>query len=222
VSDLEAEIRDNNSQRLPCALVLDCSGSMAGTPIDQLNDAVSQLTRALNDDPTARRRVQLMVVRCGGGVNVEAEWRDVANFQAPTLTATGDTPLGRATLEAVDRIEQQVEVYKKHGVPYLRPWMFIITDGSPTDPQWADCADKVRGAIQAKKLIVYPFGIAGADMNNLAKFQSPGGNVWNVDGVDFRELFQWLSRSASAASRSAPGASLQIEQPPGKMMTVPT
>jgi uncharacterized protein YegL len=75
----------------------------------------------------------------------------------------------------------------------------------------------VREASQAKKVIVYPFGTKGADINQLSRFQAAGGNVWELQGTDFRELFQWLSRSAGVASRSAPGASIQIEAPPGKI-----
>jgi len=218
VGDLD--IRENNGARLPCALVLDRSASMLGDPIRRLNAAVEQLKRALDSDANARRRVQLLTLSFGGAVSVEAGWRDVANFDPPQLVAGGDTPLGTATIEALKLIEQQVDTYKRHGIPYMRPWMVIITDGQPTDAGWEECAERIRASVIAKKLLVFPFGVEGADLPKLARFQAPGGVVFDASGVDYRDLFQWLSRSTSTASRGV--GNHQLEAPPGRMVVVST
>ena len=213
--ELVLELRENNSQRLACVLVLDCSSSMADqNRIAFLNNGIKVLEEELKKDPMAKRRVQIALVRCGGGVHVESMWTDAVNFSAPVLEASGDTPLGRASLEGLRLIEEQIGRYKQNGIPYNRPWLFIMTDGGPNDPHWQESARLVREAAAAKKVIVYPIGVKGADLAALSQFQKPGDEVWEIEGVNFGELFKWLSRSASTASVTAPGAPLQQEMPP--------
>ena len=56
-------LQDNTSQRLPCVLVLDGSGSMEGNPISELNQGLKTLEEELKKDDTASQRVQLLVIR---------------------------------------------------------------------------------------------------------------------------------------------------------------
>jgi uncharacterized protein YegL len=215
--NLDLAFTANNSQRLACALVLDCSGSMQqDNHINQLNEGVKILEQELKRDPMARMRVQILVVRCGGGVRIESNWTDAVEFTAPVLEASGDTPLGAASIEALRAIEAQVARYKANGIPYNRPWLFLMTDGAPTDPQWQDCARQIREAAIANKIVVYPLGVAAADKSPLSLFQKPGDHVGELQGVQFGELFRWLSRSVGAVASTAPGAPIQQEIPPGK------
>lgn len=45
---------DNSEQRTPLILVLDCSGSMQGQPIAQLNEGLKLLEEELKQDVIAR------------------------------------------------------------------------------------------------------------------------------------------------------------------------
>ena len=44
------EFADNANERTPCVLVLDCSGSMRGEPIKQLNIGLKALEKELKED----------------------------------------------------------------------------------------------------------------------------------------------------------------------------
>jgi Mg-chelatase subunit ChlD len=89
---------DNTSQRLPCVLVLDSSGSMEGARINELNAGLRVLEDELKKDDVASQRVQLLVIRFGGDneVQVVTPWTDAISFSAPHLTANGLSPLGAA------------------------------------------------------------------------------------------------------------------------------
>ena len=89
---------DNTSQRLPCVLVLDGSGSMSGASLRELNAGLKTLEKELKNDDTAAQRVQLLVVRFGDDNNVDivTDWTDAVDFSAPTIEANGLTPLGSA------------------------------------------------------------------------------------------------------------------------------
>src|SRR5579862_9361225 len=82
---------DNTEQRTPLVLVLDCSGSMGGEPIAQLNEGLRVLEQELKSDVIASKRVRILVVQFGGNDAVEAvgDWRDAMEFSAPALTAMG-------------------------------------------------------------------------------------------------------------------------------------
>ena len=54
-------------------------------------------------------------------------------FKPPTLRASGDTPMGTAVQQGLDLLRGRKSLFKEGGVPYFRPWLFLISDGAPTD-----------------------------------------------------------------------------------------
>jgi uncharacterized protein YegL len=206
-------LTDNTSQRLPCVLVLDGSGSMAGDPISELNAGLKILEQELKNDDTAAQRVQLMVIRLGDDNDVEVvtDWTDAIDFTAPRLEANGVTPLGNAMLTALEKIEAQKENYRDHDIPYNRPWIFLITDGNPTDLEWEAAATECRQAEDDNKVVIFAIGTEGADFDALKKFS--GRSPVKLDGLRFKELFVWLSRSASSGSKASQDAQIQLEAP---------
>ena len=85
---------DNTEQRTPLVLVLDCSGSMTGAPMDQLNEGLKLLEEELKSDVIAAKRVRVLVVRYGGFDQAElaGDWCDAMDFTAPVLEATPGKP----------------------------------------------------------------------------------------------------------------------------------
>ena len=108
------EFADNANERTPCVLVLDCSGSMRGEPIKQLNAGLAALEKELKEDIDASSRVQLLIIQASGKdeVKVISEWTDAMNFTAPVMEAGGLTPLGMAMEKALKKIEEQKTVSK--------------------------------------------------------------------------------------------------------------
>ena len=86
-------------------------------------------------------------------------------FHVPELKADGYTPMGQALILALNEIEARKQVYKKNGVQYTRPWLFIITDGAPTDTDTFEQAiHRVDQELKSKKVVVFPIGVKGADV----------------------------------------------------------
>lgn len=63
-----AEFADNPEPRCPVVLVLDTSGSMQGTPIQELNEGLRAFAAALQTDRLASLRVEIAVIALGGKV----------------------------------------------------------------------------------------------------------------------------------------------------------
>src|SRR6266436_5720953 len=123
---------DNPENRCPVILVLDNSGSMGGAPIRQLNDGLQLFRDELFADSLAAKRVEIAIVTFGP-VNVETQFTTVQNFYAPTLSVASDTPMGAAIEKAIELLAERKSAYKAAKVGYYRPWIFLITDGAPTD-----------------------------------------------------------------------------------------
>jgi uncharacterized protein YegL len=213
-------LTDNTSQRLPCVLVLDGSGSMGGQPIDELNAGLKILENELKNDDTASQRVQLLVICFGGDDEIEVvdDWKDALDFTAPTIEASGRTPLGAAMQTALEKIEAQKENYRAHDIPYNRPWIFLITDGEPTDLDWEDAAANCRRAEDDNKVVIFAIGTEDADFDALKQFSNRA--PVKLDGLKFKELFLWLSRSASSGSKASQDTDVQL--PAVDWGTVPT
>lgn len=200
------EFADNANERTPCVLVLDCSGSMRGEPIKQLNTGLVALEKELKEDIDASSRVQILIIKAFGKDEavVASDWVDAMNFTAPVMEAGGLTPLGKAMDLALKKIEDQKCLYDNCGITSKRPWIFLVSDGEPTDYGWEQMAENCCLAEQNKKVIIHTIGTEGANLEKLAKFSTMAPK--RLNGLKFTEFFLWLSRSVSCISKAAPHA----------------
>jgi uncharacterized protein YegL len=200
---------DNPEPRCPCVLVLDVSGSMSGRPIAELNTGLKQLQKELSGDALASKRVEIAVVTFGP-VKVVHDFVSAESFRASSLHVEGSTPMGEAILEALELVRLRKQQYQANGVAYYRPWVFLITDGAPTD-DWHPAARAVKDGEANKALAFFPVGVEGADMEVLRQLSARP--PLKLKGLMFRELFQWLSNSLAGVSRSQVGERLQLAAP---------
>jgi uncharacterized protein YegL len=205
------DFASNPEPRCPCVLVLDVSASMSGTPIGELNAGLATFQDELSADALAMKRVEIAIVTFGP-VNVEIPFTSASVFETPSLAAQGDTPMGEAVLKAVELVRDRKREYRSNGVSYYRPWIFLITDGAPTD-SWAAAAAAVREGEAGKAFAFFAIGVRGADMSVLRQISVR--EPLALDAMKFRELFTWLSSSMRSVSRSTPGAQVPLESPQG-------
>jgi uncharacterized protein YegL len=196
------EFVDNPEPRCAVALVLDVSGSMAGQAIVELNNGLVEFDKDLKADPLASLRVEVGMVTFGGSVS-SIDFVTADQFQPPVLMANGDTPMGQAVHQALSMLRDRKNSYKANGIDYYRPWLFLITDGEPTD-SWEAAAAQARQEEDQKGVSVYAIGVEGANLQTLSQFSSKRQPL-KLKGLTFRELFQWLSKSLGAVALSNPG-----------------
>lgn len=213
------EFADNPDPRCACLLLLDTSGSMSGEPIAALNDGLTAFQRELQDDPIASRRVECAIVTFGqGGVQVVQEFIPVESFEPPVLASGGGTPMAEAILAAFDLLSQRKTEYRENGIAYYRPWIFLITDGEPTDSDRIPVAvERVQSEEANRGVAFFAIGV-GENVNykTLAQFTD---RVRKLSGLRFQELFRWLSASQRRISTSGVGD--QIPLPPADAFTSP-
>jgi len=208
VADVFAE---NPEPRCPCVLVLDTSGSMEGRPLTQLNAGYQTLLTELLEDALASKRVELAVVTFGP-VKLVQDFETPDMIAASDLDVTGDTPMGEAIEFAIDLVKQRKDVYREAGIAYYRPWIFVITDGSPTD-SWKAAARAVKEGEASNAFSLFTVGVEGADMETLK--QIAVREPIRLKGLRFAELFRWLSNSLKSVSRSKTTERVALPAPTG-------
>lgn len=229
----DVEMADNPSPRCPVVLLLDVSSSMAGNPIQQLNEGLRVLAADMQGDELASMRVEVAVIAFGatvsamdvrgnaGPISLDADTAFVTmdEFVAPWLAESGLTPMGEATRKGLQLVRERKDIYKRYGIDYFRPWIFLISDGAPNDSGWQAAAQEAQRAQRNKETLFFAVGVEGADLNTLAMFCTDYQPVM-LQGLDFTSLFQWMSKSLSRASSGEPGA--QVSLPPLTWGSVPT
>ncbi len=198
---IDLELATNPDPRCACLLLLDTSGSMAGAPLDALNAGLRTFQTDLQEDGLAKQRVEIAIVTFGGVVTTVQEFISAREFTAPYLSANGGTPMGEAILDGIQKVKNRKQTYKDNGVPYYQPWVFMITDGGPTD-EWKHAAEMVRRESAAKSLTFFAVAVNQANIDTLKTITD---RVIKLDGINFRELFLWLSSSQKRVSGSKPG-----------------
>lgn len=207
--DLEFAI--NPEPRCPVVLLLDTSGSMSGIPIQELNQGLQQFWEEVCSDTLAAKRVEVAVVTFGP-VKVVQDFAVLTQSQPPTCSAEGVTPIGEAIVKGCGMLQDRKKLYKQNGISYFRPWMILMTDGSPTD-DISDASEAIALGEKDKALAFFAIGISDADMQVLGNLSVR--QPLHLKGLNFKEFFSWLSASVTSVSQSTPGDIIPLKSPSG-------
>lgn len=217
------EIMNSGEKHIACVLLVDTSGSMVCShAIDELNQGLREFGQALQSDSKAYGCADVCVISFDSTVHEVVPFSPAAAFQPPCLQAGGLTSLNEAIITGLDAIEIRKQEYKDIGVDYWRPWMFLLTDGVPTDGEFFnDARDRLQDALSRKKINFFPMGIGDADINQLRQYTKDGqGMVLKASMENFREAFVWLSSSMSVISNSDPAMTSAQLQPLPSSITI--
>jgi uncharacterized protein YegL len=202
------EFVQNPENRCPVILLLDTSGSMIGDAMTALNQGVNLFKENIQADTKASLSVEVALITFGP-VKLVQDFVTIDQFTPPTLVADGVTPMGEAIEYALDLLTTRKTVYQENGIQYYRPWIFMITDGAPTDP-WQDAAARIRQGETDRKFCFFSVAVEGADLKTLSQIAPVDRPPVLLNGLDFQSLFVWLSKSMKRVSSGKVGEAVEL------------
>lgn len=177
---------DNPEPRCPSLLILDVSGSMQGASLRQLQEGIEVYRDCLHSDTLARKRVEVAILRFGGKIELLCPFATVDAFSIPRLESQGDTPMAQALVEGLNLLNSQ---------------------------NWPEAKQRVKEGENKKSFSFFAVGVEGADMQRLGEISVR--EPLKLKGLEFRKMFEWLSASQQAVSRSTPGDTVKLQTPAG-------
>lgn len=219
------EILNPGEKHIACVILVDTSGSMYyDGAIDELNAGLKAFGEALKNDSKAAGCADICILSFNNKVEVVQKFRPGYEYETPTLRASGESVLNEALITGIDLLEQRKNLYRELGIDYWRPWMFVLTDGIPTDKEYNEAArQRMREALDLDKpkFNFFPMGIGRVNHEYLKEYTKNGsGIVLKASQDSFSEAFVWLSNSIIEVSNSNPSQEKLELQPLPKTIIV--
>lgn len=184
-------------RRLPVYLLLDCSGSMYGEPIEAVKNGVQVLVSTLRQDPYALETAYLSIITFDSSAQQVTPLTELSAFQQPNIQASGCTALGEALSLLAKKADQEVTKTTAEKKGDWKPLVFIMTDGEPTD-------DLNKGIAEFKKrkwgMVVACAAGSGANTDTLKKITECVVSLDTADSATIKAFFKWVSASVSSGS----------------------
>ena len=112
----------------PVVLILDVSGSMSGSKIDNLNEAVHNMIDTFAQEEKMETEIIVSIIKFGP-VELYLPFTKASQIKWKDLKTTGATPLGGALQMAKAMIEDKETTPSRA----YRPAIVLVSDGQPTD-----------------------------------------------------------------------------------------
>lgn len=122
---------------------------------------------------------------------------------------------------AIDKVKERNRFYSDMGTPCYRPWIFMITDGAPTDDISAArqriLDEESKGA--HGKLKFWAVGVPGYNKDVLTSLTK---RCIELNEANFKGIFDWLSESMVIISVSRVGENPALSNLPPDAHVIPT
>lgn len=211
------------NRRLPVYLLLDCSGSMMGEPIEAVRQGVKALLSELRSDPQALETAYLSVITFDSHARQIIPLTELMAFKEPEINAGGATALGGALNVLIDCVNSEVRKSTETQKGDWRPLVFILTDGSPTDVEtFREAVQRIKG-MKTANIIACAAG-SNANTSYLKEITESVLMMNTLSAGDMAQFFAWVSGSIKMSSKTLdvrPGATIELPPPPQGFVVVP-
>jgi uncharacterized protein YegL len=212
----------------PFYLCLDVSASMAGAPIDSVNQQLPLLRASIGEDPAIAEVIRFGVVTFSDVAFTLLPLCDLSLVEAvPQLTVQGRTSYAAAFHHLRQIIENDYQTSRSGGDRWYRPAVIFISDGRPTDDteRWRTAHQQLTDPTWKRRPNILSFGFGDADPAVLAVVSEskPNRAFIAVEGAEpskvVPELMAGLIQSIVSSSASVYTGEAQLVPPDVPSMT---
>lgn len=208
-----------NVERTPVVLIIDSSGSMENEPVNQederieiVNEGFDKIKENICADSIASDRVDIsMVTFSGSYATVRHDFTLIEEWEPPTLYASGNTPMYDGIKKALEKQKEYKKYLKSKGIPYTRPYMFLLSDGKPDmyegSDEWNEIQELIEDGEEKKHFVFVSVALGEADVDRLGRL---------VEGAEYDPIKpqpEHLSDTFEALSNSIEAHSIEEGNP---------
>jgi len=198
-------LREANEPHIAISLVLDVSLSMAGEPIESLNNAVNEMIEQMKEDDILRNIVDLAIFVFGTykRKNMYRKFTAIADYNPVEIEAADvNTYVVDALKEAVYHTCERTALYNKAGGSH-EPWIILITDGEFHDSEAAlmKVGDRIKDLEKKEGLYFFGLGVDGYEKEQLSMLTGKPNNIIDIRHAKFIDFFAWVKNSVKIVSR---------------------
>lgn len=187
---------------------------MHGEPIEAVNNGIRVMVSALRQDPHALETVHVSIITFDADAKVVVPLTAVDELQVPEIKAprSGPTHLGLALETLGNRIPQEIRISTAEEKGDWAPYLFVMTDGKPSDTQLFEEQCSIIRSIGFASVI----GCVAGPKVRTEDIQPLCDHVVSLDTMDsaiFGSLFKWVTAAISGGNKSM-GATSTVALPP--------
>lgn len=201
--------------------ITDCSGSMSGEKIQQLNFAIREsiphMRLVADENPNADVLVRALKFSNGAQWHI-AQATKVANFEWLDLKADGLTDMGKALKMVAEQLK--MPPMSERALP---PVLVLVSDGQPTD-DFDEGLQALLALPWGKKAVKIAIAIGeDADTEVLQQFMGSNSELKPLQANNAEQLVNYIKWASTAVLKAASSpASQTAPLPQGVNVPVPT
>jgi uncharacterized protein YegL len=195
---------------LPTYLLLDTSSSMT-THEKTLNETLEHVYLSLVESPRVAEFAHISIITFNTDPHLVLEMTDIEEISAvPALSCGGSTNFGSAFDLLSERINIDVPTLKSAGMAVLRPAAFLLTDGQPTDTNWATRFAALVDPAWSRRPHVITFGFGDATSEIIGSMATKAAFLAKNNLQEKEALTTMLTTLLNTLVASAPAGELVI------------
>lgn len=195
--------------------LIDTSGSMEGSKIGAVNDAMENVMPIISDisDNNPDAEIKIAVLDFSSDVKwLYDEPKTASNFQWRNVTAAGLTSLGDACLHLNEKLSKSHGFMQAASGSYA-PTIILMSDGAPTD-NFQSGLSTLQKNNWFKAAVKFAIAIGDdADTDNLAEFTGSREAVLTVHNIEaLKKIIKLVSVTSSQIASTSTSVSNKSKQ----------
>jgi len=208
VSAFESETSMGGEQILPFYIVCDESASMEyNGGIDAINEGIPELHAVIASDPLVDDKARICLMTFSDDAEVLVPLSHASEIEEmPGVSAQGATSFGSAFRLLKSQIGTDISLFRADGFKVLRPTVFFMSDGEPTDDWEQDHQALVDKSTNPHAPNIIAFGVDQANQTTIKEVGTIAAMVMEQGvsaGTALKEVIGGIANSIVASASSS-------------------
>lgn len=188
-------------RRLPIYFLIDVSESMVGEQIQQVEEGMATIIKAIKQDPYAIETVWISIIVFAGQAKTLVPLQEVVSFYPPRFPIGSGTSLSKGLGHLMFELRSNLKKTTIDQKGDWKPIVFLFTDGTPTDDTSAAIYEWKQNWQRTANMVAISFG-ENTNSHLLAELTDNVLLFNNASTEDYTKFFKWVTDSIKTSSIS--------------------